>query len=266
MRIPRRITHLNPLVSLAQGGADWYRIIVSHDPIEAKEALIAELVAENAALRRRLPRDEDTGLHSRPHFEERLHYEWQRALATWTGLSLLHIDATAYDDEACRQATPSAIRRIALLLEDSCRDIDVPCRLGRTIFGIILPDTNRTGAEAECKRLREILDDDSVGLGLAVAFDEAETPLELRLLAGDAADTDRRASLLPGVESEVFAIGEEFDDVLIPTPSELPLFDDENLAPFDEPPPVESGVQARVDVDEDAIPTIPAKRPSWVAA
>jgi diguanylate cyclase (GGDEF)-like protein len=228
--------------------------------IDEQKTLIDQLMAENAALRRRLPRDADTGLFSRPHFDERLSYEWRRAQATWTALSLVYIDVSAWAPEPPSSGrrepfTVPEMRRIALLLDDACRDIDVPCRVSRHGFAIILPNTNRTGAEAESKRLREALDDEALGIGMAVAVDEAQSPLELLLLAEDDAERDRRRSLLPGAElalDDPFAAEEFSDPMFIPTESELPVFADDEL-PLSED-------------DEDAIPTIPAARPSWVAA
>lgn len=227
--------------------------------LDEQQALIDQLLAENAALRRRLPRDPDTGLFSRPHFDERLSYEWRRAQSTWTALSLVYIDVSAWAPEPSGDGrrepfTAPEMRRLALLLDDACRDIDIPCRVGRSAFAIILPNTNRTGAEAEVKRLRGVLGDEALGFGMAVAVDEAQSPLELLLLADDDAERDRRRSLIPGEELELDELDDPFDvddPLLIPTESELPRLFDSELPLAD---------------DEDSIPTIPAARPSWVAA
>jgi diguanylate cyclase (GGDEF)-like protein len=239
---------------------------VAQQAIDPRESLIAELLAENAALRRRLPRDEDTGLFGRAHFDERLSYEWQRALATWTGLSLIYIDASAMDrGDNC---TSPVMRRLGLLLEDACREIDVACRVGANAIAIILPDTNRTGAEAECGRLRDLLEDDlledeELGMAVTVAFDEAQSPLELMLIAGDAAHAERCHSVLPPRNEDLALDLEGYEDVLLPTPSELPLFESHELEPTSGERPV-GGDHA--EADEDTIPTIPAGRPSWMAA
>ena len=228
------------------------------------QALIQQLLAENAALRRQLPRDADTGLFSRAHFDERLSYEWRRAQASWTALALLHIDVSAWAppsrvDGRREPYTAPEMRRIALLLDDVSRDIDVACRVGRTSIAIILPNTNRTGAEAECKRLRELLDDEALGFGMAVAFDEAQSPLELLMLAGDAAERDRLESLIPEMDAIDDAFSSDPDDadplLLRPTESELPWIFEEGIDDDDDD-----------DDDDDSVPTIPAARPSWVAA
>lgn len=232
---------------------------------DARE-MIEQLLAENAALRRQLPRDADTGLYSRAHFDERISYEWRRAQASWTALALVHIDVSAWAppsrvDGRREPFTAPEMRRIALLLDDVCREIDVPCRVGRTSIAIILPNTNRTGAEAECKRLADLLGDEALGFGMAVAFDEAQSPLELLMLAGDAAQRDRLESLIPEMDavdeafsSDPFHPDDEDPSLMRPTESELPWI-------FEEPPVVVDGEE-----DDDSVPTIPAARPSWVAA
>ncbi|MEQ9323231.1 MAG: GGDEF domain-containing protein, partial [Polyangiaceae bacterium] len=250
-------------------GSGWYPTHVSNE-IESMadddtRAMIEQLLAENAALRRQLPRDADTGLFSRGHFDERLSYEWRRAQASWTALALIHIDVSAWAPpsrvDGREPFTAPEMRRIALRLDDVCREIDVACRVGRTSIAIILPNTNRTGAEAECKRLADLLGDEALGFGMAVAFDEAQSPLELLMLASDAAERDRLESLIP----EMDAVDEAFNDdpfdpgdgdpsLMRPTVSELPWIFEEAAIELDD------------DDDDDSVPTIPAARPSWVAA
>jgi hypothetical protein len=116
--------------------------------------------------------------------------EWARAQRYWTPLSLIAVDVsalrTAYDRE-----------RVRRWLAEVCREVDVACRTGETSFCVILPATNRTGAEAELARLisdaERSIDPRAgkVGFGLAVAFDEANTPLELKMLAERDAEADR---------------------------------------------------------------------------
>ncbi|MCA9624138.1 MAG: GGDEF domain-containing protein [Myxococcales bacterium] len=219
-------------------------------PSDPRDALIAQLRAENEALRRQLPRDPETGLYSRAHFDERLSYEWRRAEASWASLSLIVVDTSAFSDEASR--TSPAMRRIALMLEDLGRDVDIACRLDDSRIAILLPGTSRTGAEAERARLREELADESLGLGLAVAHSEAHSPLELVLLADEAADRDRRESLHPIAEDPAFDAW-TFDSWLSPAVV---------VPGASIPPPPESG--GWLDEDEERIPTIPA--PSWSPA
>ncbi len=174
---------------------------------DPRDALIQRLLRENAELRRRIDRDTLTGLMSRRHFDERLEHEWRRAERFWTPLSLLAIDVEgieAIGAEAGAEGVRRAFAWIGELLACGCRDVDIAARVGRTAFAIILPSTNRTGAEAEVLRLRAVLRqnpppihqvDLDLSFGLAVAFDDAQTPLELLMLADEAALLDKRGRI-----------------------------------------------------------------------
>ncbi len=183
-------------------------------PAAATGRLIASLQAENERLRRdtqRLvglaDRDRATQLYSRHHFDERLRYEWARAERFWTPLSLVTLGVDDFKwlgDTAGLGAAEAVLHRCASLLSDHCRDVDIPCRIGDCEFAVILPATNRTAAEAEVSRLRRLwmrvselpalpeMGDVYVGFGMAVAFDDAQTPLELLMLADEALLLDRR--------------------------------------------------------------------------
>jgi GGDEF domain-containing protein len=156
--------------------------------LDAQSVMLAELRRENELLRRECaryralsPYDAATGLLMREHFELRLHHEWARAERFWNALSLIAFDATPLAQH------PSALRELGRLLGASCRDVDVAGWAGAG-FAVILPSTNRTGAEAELARL---LAADArlatLGTGLAVGFDDANTAAELLLIAGRAA-------------------------------------------------------------------------------
>ena len=199
---PQRISHVQPL------DAGRYRSDVD------TAALIAQLQADNQRLQRECrrltalsERDPVTQLFSRRHFDERLRYEWNRAERFWTPLSLLALavdDPVGLVDRGGEGAARAVLGRCAHLLRDHCRDVDIPCRIGDWEFAVILPATNRTAAEAELSHLRRLwratdelpalpqLDDVFVGFGMAVAFDEAQTPLELLMLADEAILLDRR--------------------------------------------------------------------------
>jgi diguanylate cyclase (GGDEF)-like protein len=186
---------------------------VTRDTVPSEQhSLIARLVAENEALRRVVARDTLTGLYTRSHFDERLEHEWIRAERFWTPLSLIAIDLDdinrLYASDGA-DGVRGALGWLGGLLGCSCRDIDVVARVGRSSFAVILPGTNRTGAEAELKRLRSIAYDRSVpgcdlhvSFGLAVAFDEAQTPLELLMIADEVALLDKRSHIGHDIQTE----------------------------------------------------------------
>src|SRR5690606_3335715 len=93
-------------------------------------------------------------------------------------------------------ATERALAALGRQLATICRDVDVCCRVAPDGFAVILPATNRTAAECELARLREGLAERSGELepcfGMAVAFDQAETPAELVALADEALLLDKQ--------------------------------------------------------------------------
>lgn len=98
-------------------------------------------------------------------------YEWNRAKRFWTPLSLIAIDLA--------DLRPAEARRLERVLLGCVRDVDIVCRAGELVLCIILPCTNRTGAEAEVERLRHRLTAggcEGASFGLAIAFDEADSP------------------------------------------------------------------------------------------
>ena len=168
-------------------------------PSAATRRLLDELLAENARLRRenaalhrQAALDPLTGLGGRHPFDERLAYEWARAERFWSPLSLLLIGVdglAAMADRAGVEVADALERGCARLLADGCRDVDIPFCIAPGELAVILPSTNRTGAEAEMKRLQELWGglraqlerggEVSLDFGLAVAFDDAQSPLEL---------------------------------------------------------------------------------------
>jgi diguanylate cyclase (GGDEF)-like protein len=186
---------------------------------DERDLLVAELRAENEALRRDLARerirDPRTGLWACRHFDELLAYEWKRAERFWTPLSLVFaeiVDLRAVAGAAGSEEAERVLSWMGAFLRGSCRDVDLPCRVGAATFGILLPGTNRTGAEAEVARLDRLLDRAAVpvvpgvawtlGFGIAVAFDDAETPLDLVTMAGEALLLRREAERAPESRTE----------------------------------------------------------------
>ncbi|RLB61539.1 MAG: hypothetical protein DRI90_11150 [Deltaproteobacteria bacterium] len=183
-------------------------------PARATGRLLAQLQVENQRLRRETQRliglsdrDQATQLYSRRHFDQRLRYEWNRAERFWTPLSLVVLSVDDFKwwvDTAGLTAAQAVLRRCSRLLSDHCREVDIPCRVSDCEFAVILPGTNRTGTEAEVSRLRKqwlrtselpALPETcavNISFGMAVAFDEAQSPLELLMVADESLFLDRR--------------------------------------------------------------------------
>jgi diguanylate cyclase (GGDEF)-like protein len=181
--------------------------------LEHRADSLAQLRAENELLRRDVERyrrtaerDPVTGMFSRAHFEWRLEHEWTRARTFWTPLSLLSIGVEGLAEareQLHARAALELLRTAATVLSSGCRAVDVVCRVAEDAFAVILPHTNRTGAEAVTQRLEALWSaatlpssaftvDAAITPALAVAFDEAESPLELVLRAEESLMRARR--------------------------------------------------------------------------
>lgn len=128
--------------------------------------LVERLRAENLSLRRELERltvyrqlalcDELTGLPNRRAFEEALRREWSRRQRCEVPFALLVIDLDEFkpiNDTFGHAVGDGVLRWFAQLLAHTCRDLDVPCRIGGDEFVILLPATDRAGAEVIGQRL-----------------------------------------------------------------------------------------------------------------
>jgi diguanylate cyclase (GGDEF)-like protein len=172
--------------------------------LERLERECAELRQHNRRLSGLVERDPVSGLFSRRHFDARLEHEWDRAEQLWTPLSLIliGIDELAHLHETLGvAAVHELLAQIGMHLEERGRSVDVRCRIASDTLAVILPATNRTGAESELQRLEDEMQDVTASLpvdvqlcfGMAVAFDEAQTPLELVMLADEAMLIDKRS-------------------------------------------------------------------------
>jgi diguanylate cyclase (GGDEF)-like protein len=118
--------------------------------------------AENA-LKTLAASDGLTGLANRRCFDQTLTMEWSRGLRTKKPLSLIFADVDhfkLYNDHRGHQQGDDCLRAIASLMhKTSCRPADLPARYGGEEFAIILPETDREGAQTVADRLRRGLAD-----------------------------------------------------------------------------------------------------------
>ncbi|WDP89460.1 MAG: diguanylate cyclase [Desulfobacter sp.] len=103
-------------------------------------------------------RDELTGLFNRRFFAEALEREtsgidrYDNDLA----LCLLNIDHfKKVNDTYGHPVGDKVLVRIARFITENLRKYDIPCRYGGEVFGILLPNTGKAGAESMCNRIRE---------------------------------------------------------------------------------------------------------------
>jgi diguanylate cyclase (GGDEF)-like protein len=138
-----------------------------------------------------------TGLLNRRGFNRRLREELRRAGRSEQPLALVVADLDrfkALNDEFGHPAGDEALRRVSALLGAAKRDSDTMARIGGEEFALVLPYTNRPGAQAMAERIRGTIRaefaDRGVALtasfGIAVFPDDGDTQ-DLLMRAADAA-------------------------------------------------------------------------------
>ncbi len=122
----------------------------------------AERLAEaNSQLAELAAKDGLTGLKNRGAFEERLQEEVARARRHGHALSLILIDIDhfkSYNDTFGHPKGDEVLRNVGRLLQHLMRDTDFAARYGGEEFAIILPNTDREGAQQVAERLRHTIE------------------------------------------------------------------------------------------------------------
>jgi diguanylate cyclase (GGDEF)-like protein len=98
-----------------------------------------------------------TGLFNHRHFQERLESEFHRAHRFGTPFSLLLIDIDFFkriNDTFGHPGGDKVLTRVAHIIRETVRNIDIPVRYGGEEFAAIIPGTDRDGALAMAERLR----------------------------------------------------------------------------------------------------------------
>ncbi len=123
--------------------------------------LLVAALRESLAHQRLLAQsDALTGVFSRRVFEERLSHDLDLALRNKSPLTLAYIDLDDFkvvNDTRGHAAGDEALRATGLALKRATRRVDTVARLGGDEFAVVLPDTDRRGAEQVVAKLRQDL-------------------------------------------------------------------------------------------------------------
>jgi diguanylate cyclase (GGDEF)-like protein/PAS domain S-box-containing protein len=118
------------------------------------------MALSNLALLERLHeqsiRDPLTGLYNRRHFEKTLRDEVRRADRSGNPLAVIMIDVDHFkriNDTFEHEGGDAVLQGLGETLARSCRDGDVPCRLGGEELALLLPGAS---LEAACQRAEEL--------------------------------------------------------------------------------------------------------------
>lgn len=170
-----------------------------HEELEAHNLLLQstqyEMEAQNHLLEEANTRlealattDGMTGLFNHRALQERLRAEMARATRSQSQTALLLLDVDKfkqYNDSYGHPAGDAALQQVAALLRESLREADYPARYGGEEFAVLLPDTDRVGAEQVAERIRAIVDTSSfahraVTVSIGVSVQQiVDTPADL---------------------------------------------------------------------------------------
>ena len=147
---------------------------------ESQQRYQARLFIRNLELRDMAMRDDLTQLFNRRYFYNRLEREldqarnFQRPLA----VAVLDVDGLKAVNDTCgHKAGDLLLATVGRLLVQCTRTCDVPARIGGDEFGIIMPETDKSGAFAVANRLQRAVESASV-------FEENGKRLNLKLSLG----------------------------------------------------------------------------------
>lgn len=124
---------------------------------QEKTALAERLRQQAVAFERQAHEDPLTGLPNRRAFDEALARDFARSQRSGHPLSLLVLDIDHFktvNDSWSHSVGDQVLREVARLLAASCRDSDLPARLGGEEFALLLNDTALDEAQRVCTRLQ----------------------------------------------------------------------------------------------------------------
>ena len=119
------------------------------------------LEAINARLEALAKLDGMTGLKNHRAFQERLEFEFQRAMRYSMPLSLLLLDVDSFkqfNDTFGHLAGDEVLKTVAQVLQDNARGVDFVARYGGEEFVVILPHADEAASMAIGERLRAAIE------------------------------------------------------------------------------------------------------------
>lgn len=169
----------------------------------ALDATNEALRAKNEELERLSITDSLTKLYNRRYLLERLAREIERSRRHKRSFGVLLVDVDnfkRYNDAYGHLAGDEVLTRIASLLQESTRQVDCVARYGGEEFVAVLAETDMTGAEEVCDRIRTRLASSAfhgakitLSIGVAVFPTHGETPESLTAAADAAMYEAKRA-------------------------------------------------------------------------
>ena len=148
--------------------------------IESQRRYQARLFIRNLELQDMAMRDDLTQLFNRRYFYERLQRELDQARNYQRPLAVVVLDVDGLktvNDVYGHKAGDLVLATMGRVLVECTRTCDVPARIGGDEFGVIMPETDKSGAFAVARRLQQ-------GVEAASAIEENGRKHKLRVSMG----------------------------------------------------------------------------------
>lgn len=121
-----------------------------------------QLLTANTELQRLSSTDRLTGLSNRGHWEECLRHEYARHTRYGSEVSMVMIDIDHFkrvNDTWGHQTGDKVIQVVAEAMRTHIRSADIAGRYGGEEFSVLLPDTDKAGAQVFAERLRKAVEE-----------------------------------------------------------------------------------------------------------
>jgi diguanylate cyclase (GGDEF)-like protein/PAS domain S-box-containing protein len=179
-------------VSAFQAGGQWFAVGSLRDITQRKE--------DEAKLTRLANIDGLTGLNNRRNFMDVAGLQFKQAKRYGKAFSVVMFDVDHFkrvNDTYGHDIGDAVLNKLARVCEETCRNVDIPGRLGGEEFAVAMPETSLNEAKLAAERLRKALAacrvvmpkgviSFTVSLGVASANEQSEN-IETLLKAADMA-------------------------------------------------------------------------------
>ncbi|GAB7527997.1 sensor domain-containing diguanylate cyclase [Pseudomonas sp. 3A(2025)] len=121
-----------------------------------------QLLTANTELQRLSSTDRLTGLSNRGHWEECLRHEYARHTRYGSEVAMVMVDIDHFkrvNDTWGHQTGDKVIQVVAEAMRTHIRSADIAGRYGGEEFSVLLPDTNKAGAQIFAERLRKAVEE-----------------------------------------------------------------------------------------------------------